>query len=746
MPWKKTSCCLCLQTCGLEVMVENNKIVKVRPDKENLRSQGYACRKGLKVSHYQHHEQRLVQPLKRQNGRLEPIGWDEALAEIGQQLSGVLEKYGPRSIALMGGGAGGCQIGGRFAGRFLMSLGSRYLYTALGQEWTGRHYVRGRLYGDQTLFLHPDHDKLDLLLALGWNGWSSHGMPQTRRFIKSLSEDPDRTLVVVDPRPSETARYADFHLALQPGSDALLLKAMIAIILKEGWHDRSFLESYTTGWEETAPYFKDFAVKEALRICGVELEQVKEVCRLFASRRSAVMSDLGVLMNRHSTLVSYLEEILLSICGRVGAAGGNVFTGTLSPVGVHTPPEDANTWRTMRTDFPAIMGIFPPNVLPEEIESDGKDRIRALIVTGANPLRSYADTTAYERAFKSLDLLVVLDVAMSETAAVADYVLAGRSAYESYDTTFWSFNYPDIFFHLRRPLIKPAAETRENSWIFSALAEEMDLLPEIPDSLYQLAKEDRCRFGQKLGQYLQKNPAAMLKLPFVLSKTLAPVLGSCNLALLWGLIWSAPDRLKEAMVRAGFPAGEDQTEKIYGAIMDRPEGIWLGQLNPEKNLEFVANEDGRIHLHVPELAAWLANITPKTEEKAMAPDAAFPLILMAGWHYDYNANTLMRDPTWNEGRTAGRLAVHPQDAAEVGLEEGAMARLTTQAGEVAVKIQISKLTRPGMVLLPQGFGLVFEGESVGVNVNQLTSAAHRDHIAGTPHHRRVPCRLEKALS
>ena len=166
----------------------------------------------------------------------------------------------------MGGGAGGCQIGGRFSGRLLMSLGSRYLYTALGQEWTGRHYVRGRVYGDQTLFLHPDHDKLDLLLALGWNGWSSHGMPQTRRFIKSLSEDPDRTLVVVDPRPSETARYADIHLALKPGSDALLLKAMIAIILKEGWHDRSFLEAHTTGWEETASFFSDFPVKDALQI------------------------------------------------------------------------------------------------------------------------------------------------------------------------------------------------------------------------------------------------------------------------------------------------------------------------------------------------------------------------------------------------------------------------------------------------------------------------------------------------
>ena len=540
MPWRKTSCCLCLQTCGLEVMVEENKIVKVRPDKDNLRSQGYACRKGLKIAHYQHHGQRLEQPLKRQNGRLEPIGWDEALTEIGHQLGEIMEQHGPRSIALVAGGAGGCQIGGRFTGRFLLSLGSRYLYTALGQEWTGRHYVRGRLYGDQTLFLHPDHHKLDLLLALGWNGWSSHGMPQTRRFIKSLSEDPDRTLMVVDPRPSETARYADIHLALAPGSDALLLKAMIASIIKEGWQNQSFLDAHTTGLELIAPFFKDFPVEEALEICGLEYDQVKEVSRLFASRRSAVMSDLGVLMNRHSTLVSYLEEILLNICGRVGASGGNVFTGTLSPVGAHTPPEDPNTWRTMSTDIPAIMGVFPPNVLPEEISSDREDRIRALIVTGANPLRSYADTSAYEKAFKDLELLVVLDVAMSETAAVADYVLAGRTAYESYDTTFWSFDFPDIFFHLRRPVIEPAIETRENSWIMTALAEKMNLIPEIPESLSQAAEGGRVQFGRELGKFVETTPEARLKLPFILAKTLGPVLDSNNLAFLWGLLWSAP--------------------------------------------------------------------------------------------------------------------------------------------------------------------------------------------------------------
>ena len=159
--------------------------------------------------------------------------------------------------------------------------------------------------------------------------------------------------------------------------------------------------------------------------------------------------------------------------------------------------------------------------------------------------------------------------------------------------------------------MKPAAETRENSWILGALAEEMNLLPEIPNSLYQAAKEDRGLFRQELGRYVECTPEAMLKLPFVLAKTLGPVLGSCNLALLWGLIWSAPARLKEAMNRAGFPEGDDQTESVYGAIMNHPEGIWLGRLNSEKNIEFVATEDSRIHLHVPELTAWLAGITPE---------------------------------------------------------------------------------------------------------------------------------------
>jgi len=741
--FQKTGCALCLQSCGLEVMVEGNRIVKVRPDKDNLRSQGYVCRKGLKIAHLQHNAQRLTRPLKKTEAGFEPIDWDNALDEISGKLKAILNQYGPESLALMAGASGGCQLGGRFSGRLLFSLGSKYLYATLGQEWTGRQHVRGRIYGNQPLFHHPDHHRTEVLLGLGWNGWSSHGMPQTRAYLKALGEDPDRHLIIVDPRPSETARYADIHLALTPGSDALLLKAMIAIILEQGWQDQAFIASHTTGLDEVTATLSGFPVKDALSVCGLEYEQVKEVCRLFTSRKSAVMSDLGVLMNRHSTLVSYLEEILLAITGRIGAAGGNVFTGTLSPIGVHTPAEDPATWRTKATDIPAIMGIFPPNVLPEEIDSDRADRIRAVVVAGANPLRSFADTKAYEKAFKNLDLVVVVDVALSETAALAHYVLPSRTAYESWDNSFWSFNFPEIFFQLRKPVIEPEPETRELGWIMTALAKRLGSIPLIPQSLKEAAKGDLGEFGKQLGEYLKVTPEAMLTLPFVLAETLGEVMASPHQAFLWGLLWSAPAPIKKAMDRAGFPEGPEQAGAALKAILENPQGIWLGLLDPDQNLDFVATDDKRIHFHDPVLLDWLTQVTPQSEAQALTPDPKFPLIMMAGWHMDTTANSLMRDPAWNKGRRVGCLAVHTNDAENLGLIDGDNARLTTKAGQVEVEVQISPFTRAGMVLMPQGFGLDFGDEKVGVNVNDLTDAGHRDRLAGTPYHRRVPCRLER---
>jgi len=246
----KTGCVLCAQNCGLELEVENNRIVRVRGDKANAKSEGYVCRKGMSIAYHQHNADRLTHPLKRVGDRFERISWDQAVSEVAAKLKGIVGRYGPRAYAYMGGGGQGCHFEAAFGVRVLRGLGSQYHYSALAQEFSGVFWVSGRTVGRQ--YLHPaiDTAETDLLLAIGWNGMESHQIPQAPRQLRRIAKDPDKLLIVVDPRASETAKIADIHLRIRPGTDALLLKAMIAIILQEGWETRPTWRS--TPWASSS--------------------------------------------------------------------------------------------------------------------------------------------------------------------------------------------------------------------------------------------------------------------------------------------------------------------------------------------------------------------------------------------------------------------------------------------------------------------------------------------------------------
>jgi anaerobic selenocysteine-containing dehydrogenase len=744
--WKKTGCVLCAQNCGLEVLVEGNRMVRVRPDRENPRSQGYACRKGLNVIHHHHHADRLLYPLKRVEGGFERISWDQALGEIATRLSSIVRAHGPRAVAYMGGGGQGCHFEAAFGVRLLRALGSRYHYSALAQELTGNFWAWGRVTGRQYLFGTPDHERTELLVALGWNGMQSHQMPQARRFLTGMAKDPDRLLVVVDPRLSETARIADIHLPVRPGTDALLLKAMISMLLEEGWEKRDYLLKWVDGFQEVRSWFQGFDARAACRVCDLSHERVREVVRLMATRRCSIHPDLGVFMNRHSTATTYLAIVLLALCGRIGTPGGNVLCGHLMPLGAHTDERDPENWRTVATNYPAIMGTYPPNVMPEEILSDHPERLRAVICTQSNPLRSYADTTAYEKAFSKLELLVTCELAMTETAVLSHYVLPARSGYESWDGTFFAWNFPEIYFQMRRPVVEPEGERLEVSQILVGLADRLGLIPPIPEQLLQAARSgDRLRFGAMLMGLARSDQKLRSNLPFVLAQTLGPQMGSANLAALWGLLAGAPAHFRQWAARAGFDPGPIMGEQIFQALMDHPEGLWIGRCDPEENLSVLCTQDGKLHIHIPEMEDWIRSITPESESVALEEEReGWPLILMAGRHMDTNANTLMRDPAWNQGKRACTAAVHPEDAAKLGLQDGQMVRVVTEAGWVEIELEVDESSKPGTVIIPHGFGLVYQGREHGANVNRLTSCKHRDPLAGTPLHRFVPCRLEPA--
>jgi anaerobic selenocysteine-containing dehydrogenase len=740
--WHKTSCVLCAQNCGLEVLVEENRIAKVKGDKANPRSQGYICRKGANIAFHQHHVGRLSHPLKRRGDTFERISWDQAIEEIAEKLTSIVDTYGPRSFAYMGGGGQGCHFEAAFGVRLMRALGSRYHYNALAQELTGTFWAHGRVTGKQYLYAITDEHNADLMLAVGWNGMQSHQIPRAPLVLKEFGKNPDKLLVVIDPRRSETAEIADIHLPIRPGTDALLTRAMIAVILQQGWQKKEYIDAHVSGFSEIEPWFTGFDARAAINVCELDYEQVKEVCRLFATRRSCLHPDLGIYMNRHSTVTSYLHLVLLAVCGRLCVSGGNVIPGQLMPIGAHTDERDSKTWRTVATGFPALMGVFPPNVMPEEIMSDHPERLRAVLCCQSNPLRSFADTTMYEKAFKQLDLLVTCELAMTETAALSHYVLPARSGYESWDGTFFPLTFPEIYFMMRRPVLEPEGERRDLSSIHVMLADKLGFIPPIPDSLKQAAKKDRLTFGRELMKYAEAEPRALPAMQFVLAKTLGEQLGSTNLAALWGMLQMLPEDFRQCAERAGFKTGQTLGEELFQAILDHPEGLIIGKADEGNNFASLRTADGRLNVHIPEMAEWVASLTPDAEGKALEPDPEYPLTLQAGRHMSMNANTLMRDPVWNQGKRACTLAVNPADAAKLKIADGQIVRVVTAAGHAEIEAEVTEATRKGQVIIPHGFGLVHDGKTYGANVNRLTKNTYRDKFAGTPLHRYVRCRIE----
>ncbi|HPS57965.1 MAG TPA: molybdopterin-dependent oxidoreductase [Spirochaetota bacterium] len=740
--WKKTGCVLCAQNCGIEVEVENNRIIKVRGDRDNPRSKGYVCRKGMNIAYHQHHDDRLKYPLKRTDKGFERISWEQATDEIAARLKEIIAKNGPGSYAYMGGGGQGCHFEAASGMTLLKATGSRYYYNAIAQELTGIFWAAGRITGKQYKFAIPDEHNCDMLVAIGWNGMMSHQMPRAPLFLREFAKNPDKLLVVIDPRKSETAAIADIHLAIKPGTDALLTKAMIAIVINEGWIDEEYIKNHVNGYNELKGWFAGFDAKAAVEFCELDYEQVHEICRQLKIRRACYHPDLGVYMNRHSTLTTYLEMILFTITGNFCVPGGNVIPGILMPIVGHSDERDEKTWRTVETGFPALCGIFPPNVLPEEIMSSKPDRPRAVMCTQCNPLRSFADTTAYEDAFSKLELLVVCDIAMTETAKYAHYVLPAKTGYESWDATFFAWTWPEIYFQMRRPVVEPEGEQIELGEIHMRIAEKMGFIPEIPESLYAAAKENRLKFGMELMNYGKENPSALKVMPFIVAKTLGKEMGSGNLANLWAMLMTAPGSFKKAAVRIGFNKGPLLGEEVFKAIMDHPEGLWIGKSDPDDNFSDIAHEDKKLDIYIPEMEGWLSEITTEQESKDLALKAEFPLIMSAGRHMPYNANTNMRNPAWNEGKRACTCIMNPADADSLGLKDGQMVKITTEAGSVEVELEVTEQTCRRYVMIPHGFGLEYQGSVYGANANRLAKNTHRDRFAGTPFHRYIPCRVE----
>ena len=750
MSVEQNACILCSRNCGILVETEGARIKSVRGDDAHPVSKGYLCQKAARLQHYQENGDRLEHPLRREpDGSFVRVSWDEALADIAARLLAIRAQHGGRAFAFYGGGGQGNHLGGAYSRQLVKAMKSRFVYSALAQEKTGDFWVNGRLFGDQRCHITEDVEHADVVLFIGTNPFQAHGIPNARDTLRGLKKDAQRMMVVVDPRRTETARLADVHLQVRPGTDAFLIAAILAVIVREGLHDRAFLAARCTGFEALEAELRALPVEDYVRRADVPLADVERVARAFAKARAAcVRIDLGLQQSLHSTLNSYLEKLLFLVTGNFGKRGGNNFHSFFLPILGHTDERDGKHARTAHHGMHPIAGLYPPNILPSEIEHAGDDRVRALFVDSANPLLTGANTDAYERAFAKLDLLVVVDVAMSETARLAHYVLPAATQFEKWECTGFNLEFPDNAFHLRHPVFPPRAEALPEPEIYTRLLEAMGEIPRSFPWLDRIARHEpeatkHLAFLAAIGAKLAKEKRLRPFAASIVYRTLGRALRTARAhpdrvspaaaAPLLALAIEHANR-EPAAVRRARHRGNRLTlgVSLFRAVLDRPEGTLVTRHRFEDTWSFIRHRDGRIHLDIPEMLTALRALRDEPEE-------THRLVLLAGERRAYNANQIYRDPAWRKIDPDGAMRMHPDDALALGLKDGSRAVCTSKTGEVPVTIEIDDSVRRGMVTLPHGYGMRYRGgEPQGPQINRLTASEHCDPLARTPYHKHVP--------
>ncbi len=758
--WQPSACILCECNCGIEVSLgADGHFDRIRGDKAHPASQGYTCEKALRLDHYQNpvnvpfspggaegvQSGRVLHPLRRRpDGTFEEIDWDTAIREVAQRFSAVRDSYGGESIFYYGGGGQGNHLGGAYAGATLRALGSRYKANALSQEKTGEFWVNGKMFGGGV---RADFEHCEVALFVGKNPWQSHGFPRARTVLKEIANDPARSLVVIDPRRSETAELADFHLQVKPGTDALCLSAMVAVLVQEGLVQRSFVTEHVDGFDAIEPAFAAIDIADHAARCGVDEELLRSATRRIAAAADgvAVFEDLGIQMNRHSTMNSWLEKLLWVLTGNFARSGSQYMTSSLVNL-IRGDGPKGETRTSPVVGARIISGLVPCNVIPDEILTDHPARYRAMLVESGNPVHSLADSKRMREAIESLELLVVIDVALTETARMADYVLPAPTQFEKYEATFFNFDFPHNVFHLRHPLLAapdgPLPEPEIHARLVEALGaiNDADLAP-----LRAAAAVGRAEFAAAFFEATTANPALGALAPVVLYRTLGPTLpdGAASAAILWGAAHRCALSFESSVRRAGFTGdGLELGEALFDAIVAGASGVSFTVDEWDDVWPRVKTDAGRIEVHLPEMLDELGRLAD--EPSITSPE--FPLVLSAGERRSFTANTIIRDGGWRKRDARGALRISAADAASVGVDDGGIVLLRTPSGHATVSVEISEMMQPGHMSLPNGMGLdearADGDDRFGVAPNELTSSGDRDWLAGTPWHKSVPARLE----
>lgn len=709
-------CPLCEATCGLTLTIEGTTVTGARGDRDDIFSRGFICPKGASFGGLDADPDRLRVPLVRgDDGELREAAWSEAFDLIAARIPELTETHGPNAVGVVLGNPNVHTMAGSLYPPLLLgALRTRNVFTASTLDQMPKHVSSGLLFGDAHAIPVPDLDRTDHLLLIGANPLESNGSlctaPDFPGRLKALRRRGG-TLTVIDPRRTRTARLADRHVAIRPGADALLLAALAHTLLTEKLADPGPLAGHLEGLDELAGALADFTPDAVAAACDVDAGTITAIAReLAAAPTAAVYGRIGSCTVEHGTLASWLVDVLNILTGNLDRPGGALFP--LSATGRAPRPAETGTrkavpgkgfalgrWSSRVSGHPEAKGELPIAALAEEIDTPGEDRIRALLVIAANPVLSAPDGDRLDAALADgLDFMVSVDPYLNETSRHADVVLPPPPPSQSahFDFAFNGFAVHNQVRYTRAAV--PLEDGRmDESEIHARLVLAVSGLHGAPPS----AVDDLA-----IGTALTRAGAP---------KELAAGLTGED----------GPERRLDLMLRLG-PYGLTLEQ-----LLAHPHGIDLGPLKPRVT-EVLRTRSGRIELLPEPIAADLPRL-----RRALG-DRPAPLVLVGRRHLRSNNSWMHNVGSLTGGSNVCTLQIHPDDAARLGLVDGATARIESSGGGIEAPAEITDTVRSGVVSLPHGWGHSRPGTRMavaaahpGANVNQLLDGTLLDPLSGT---------------
>lgn len=691
--------------CGVEIRHRGSEIVSIRGDDADPFSRGHICPKALALKDVHEDPDRLRRPVRREGDTWREISWDEALDETAKRLLAIQRAHGSEAVASYFGNPQVHSYSGLMGGaRLLRTLRSRNRYSATSVDQLPHHLVSWLLYGHQLMIPIPDLDRTQFLLVLGANPVVSNGSlmtaPDVAQRLKALRARGGR-LVVVDPRRTETAALADTHLFVRPGSDALLLLALLQVIFAEGLAAPGRLTDSLVGLEALRTICDEWTPERVAGPTGIDAAHIRQLAREFAASPAAVCyGRMGVSTQAFGALSQWLIQLLNIVTGNLDREGGAMFTSPAldtrrSGVGFGTPGSFAKR-KTRVRGLPEFSGEYPVAALAEEILTPGKDQIRGLVTAAGNPVLSTPNGSQLSAALPQLEFMVSIDFYINETTRHAHLILPPTFALER--------DHFDLVFHMLairntvkycEPLFPRQADQRHDWEICEGLASRLESLDPArrPPTLARLASR-----------------------------------------------WLTPKRSIALGIRTGERgAGWNPLSGglTLGRIAREPHGIDLGPLQPCLP-QRLWSRDKRIELVPALLRDDLHRLAATfTDVPADTPRGSERMSLIGRRDLRTNNSWLHNSQRMVKGPPRCTLQIHPTDAASRLLTDGAVAVVRSRTGTVRVPVEVTDALMPGVVSLPHGWGHALPGVKLriarahaGVSANDLTDERHIDALSG----------------